>query len=133
MYYDLMGRAPHYITDWTDGEISPEPIFAVAHVLREPDLILSGFLRCCRRSLGRLRPECSWSPGHTALICEETLCAGLRAHIGILAPATYIFFASAIPALTFGEQLAGSVPFSLQNLRLVNMLGLAGLVHDGTL
>jgi hypothetical protein len=38
MYYDLMGRAPHYITDWTDGEISPEPIFAVAHVLREHDL-----------------------------------------------------------------------------------------------
>ena len=31
---------------------------------------------------------------------------GLKAHVQILAPATYIFFASVIPALTFGEQLA---------------------------
>lgn len=31
---------------------------------------------------------------------------GLKAHIHILAPSTYIFFASVIPALTFGEQLA---------------------------
>jgi hypothetical protein len=31
---------------------------------------------------------------------------GFSAHIHILAPSTYIFFASVIPALTFGEQLA---------------------------
>ena len=31
---------------------------------------------------------------------------GFKAHVHILAPSTYIFFASVIPALTFGEQLA---------------------------
>lgn len=40
------------------------------------------------------------------LLCyKQDWTGGIRAGIRILAPTTYIFFASAIPVISFGEQL----------------------------
>ncbi|XP_051123229.1 boron transporter 1-like isoform X2 [Andrographis paniculata] len=54
---------------------------------------------------------------------------GLRAGIRILAPTTYIFFASAIPVISFGEQLERNTNGALTAVQTLASTALCGVIH----
>ncbi|KAK6924847.1 Bicarbonate transporter-like, transmembrane domain [Dillenia turbinata] len=54
------------------------------------------------------------------------ICAGIR----ILAPTTYIFFASAIPVISFGEQLERNTEGSLTAVQTLASTSLCGVIHS---
>ncbi|XP_022720873.1 boron transporter 4-like [Durio zibethinus] len=53
---------------------------------------------------------------------------GLRS--GILAPTTYIFFASALPVIAFGEQLSRDTDGSLSTVETLASTALCGIIHS---
>lgn len=55
---------------------------------------------------------------------------GFRAGIRILAPTTYIFFASAIPVISFGEQLERSTGGVLTAVQTLASTALCGIIHS---
>ena len=55
---------------------------------------------------------------------------GFKAHVHILAPATYIFFASAIPALTFGEQLADITDGQVNGVHVLISTAMCGVIQS---
>ncbi|XP_010533486.1 PREDICTED: boron transporter 1-like [Tarenaya hassleriana] len=55
---------------------------------------------------------------------------GLHAGIRILAPTTYIFFASAMPVISFGEQLERSTEGALTAVQTLASTSLCGIVHS---
>nr|KJB39178.1 hypothetical protein B456_007G001500 [Gossypium raimondii]KJB39179.1 hypothetical protein B456_007G001500 [Gossypium raimondii] len=65
------------------------------------------------------------------LLCyKQDWTSGLRAGIRILAPTTYIFFASAIPVISFGEQLERSTDGSLTAVQTLTSTALCGIIHS---
>jgi hypothetical protein len=50
--------------------------------------------------------------------------------VHILAPATYIFFASAIPALTFGEQLADITDGQVNGVHVLISTAMCGVIQS---
>ncbi|KAM1714560.1 hypothetical protein FF2_024789 [Malus domestica] len=55
---------------------------------------------------------------------------GFRAGIGILAPTTYIFFASALPVITFGEQLSTETDGILCTVETLASTAICGIIHS---
>ncbi|XP_030973115.1 boron transporter 4-like isoform X2 [Quercus lobata] len=55
--------------------------------------------------------------------------SGLRSGIGILAPTTYIFFASALPVIAFGEQLSRDTDGSLSTVDTLASTAICGIIH----
>ncbi|XVF28151.1 hypothetical protein REPUB_Repub15cG0004300 [Reevesia pubescens] len=55
---------------------------------------------------------------------------GLRAGFRILAPTTYIFFASAIPVISFGEQLERETDGVLTAVQTLASTALCGIIHS---
>ncbi|XP_030549462.1 boron transporter 1-like [Rhodamnia argentea] len=55
---------------------------------------------------------------------------GFRAGIRILAPTTYIFFASAIPVISFGEQLERNTEGVLTAVQTLASTALCGIIHS---
>lgn len=55
---------------------------------------------------------------------------GFRAGIRILAPTTYIFFASAIPVISFGEQLERNTDGVLTAVQTLASTALCGIIHS---
>ncbi|KAD4385808.1 hypothetical protein E3N88_25977 [Mikania micrantha] len=55
---------------------------------------------------------------------------GIRAGFRILAPTTYIFFASAIPVISFGEQLERDTEGSLTAVQTLASTALCGIIHS---
>ncbi|XP_052885379.1 boron transporter 4-like isoform X3 [Gossypium arboreum] len=55
---------------------------------------------------------------------------GLRSGLGILAPTTYIFFASALPVIAFGEQLSRDTDGSLSTVETLASTALCGILHS---
>ncbi|XP_031282268.1 boron transporter 4-like [Pistacia vera] len=55
---------------------------------------------------------------------------GIRAGLGILAPTTYIFFASALPVIAFGEQLSRDTDGSLSTVETLASTALCGIIHS---
>ncbi|CAK9311208.1 unnamed protein product [Citrullus colocynthis] len=55
---------------------------------------------------------------------------GLRSGIGILAPTTYIFFASALPVIAFGEQLSRNTDGSLSTVETLASTAICGILHS---
>ncbi|XP_022760747.1 probable boron transporter 2 isoform X2 [Durio zibethinus] len=55
---------------------------------------------------------------------------GLRAGFRILAPTTYIFFASAIPVISFGEQLERDTDGVLTAVQTLASTALCGIIHS---
>ncbi|XP_078431042.1 boron transporter 1-like [Wolffia australiana] len=55
---------------------------------------------------------------------------GFKAGYRILAPTTYIFFASAIPVISFGEQLERSTEGSLTAVQTLASTALCGIIHS---
>ncbi|KAL3628832.1 putative boron transporter 2 [Castilleja foliolosa] len=65
------------------------------------------------------------------LLCyKEDWSSGLRAGIRILAPTTYIFFASAIPVISFGEQLERNTNGTITAVQTLASTALCGLIHS---
>ncbi|XP_050233739.1 boron transporter 4-like [Mercurialis annua] len=54
------------------------------------------------------------------------ICSGFR----ILAPTTYIFFASALPVIAFGEQLSRDTDGSLSTVETLASTALCGIIHS---
>ncbi|KAL2332434.1 hypothetical protein Fmac_020015 [Flemingia macrophylla] len=55
---------------------------------------------------------------------------GLHSGIGILAPTTYIFFASALPVIAFGEQLSRDTDGSLSTVETLASTAICGIIHS---
>ncbi|KAJ9179087.1 hypothetical protein P3X46_010911 [Hevea brasiliensis] len=55
---------------------------------------------------------------------------GVRSGLGILAPTTYIFFASALPVIAFGEQLNRDTDGSLSTVETLASTALCGIIHS---
>ncbi|CAI9757443.1 unnamed protein product [Fraxinus pennsylvanica] len=65
------------------------------------------------------------------LLCyKQDWSGGLRAGIRILAPTTYIFFASAIPVISFGEQLERNTNGTLTAVQTLASTALCGVIHS---
>ncbi|XP_059280844.1 probable boron transporter 2 isoform X1 [Lycium ferocissimum] len=65
------------------------------------------------------------------LMCfKQDWTSGLRAGFRILAPTTYIFFASAIPVISFGEQLERSTDGSITAVQTLASTALCGIMHS---
>uniref|UniRef100_A0A5B6ZYT8 Putative boron transporter 2 n=2 Tax=Davidia involucrata TaxID=16924 RepID=A0A5B6ZYT8_DAVIN len=65
------------------------------------------------------------------LLCyKQDWTGGFRAGIRILAPTTYIFFASAIPVISFGEQLERSTDGTLTAVQTLASTALCGIIHS---
>ncbi|KAL3824839.1 hypothetical protein ACJIZ3_020868 [Penstemon smallii] len=65
------------------------------------------------------------------LLCyKQDWSGGLRSGIRILAPTTYIFFASAIPVISFGEQLERNTDGTLTAVQTLVSTALCGVIHS---
>ncbi|XP_059642713.1 boron transporter 1-like [Cornus florida] len=65
------------------------------------------------------------------LMCyKQDWTGGLRAGFRILAPTTYIFFASAIPVISFGEQLERNTDGLITAVQTLASTALCGIIHS---
>ncbi|XVE54967.1 hypothetical protein DITRI_Ditri03aG0123600 [Diplodiscus trichospermus] len=65
------------------------------------------------------------------LLCyKQDWTGGFRAGIRILAPTTYIFFASAIPVISFGEQLERNTDGCLTAVQTLASTAICGIIHS---
>ncbi|XP_068641346.1 probable boron transporter 2 [Aristolochia californica] len=65
------------------------------------------------------------------LLCyKQDWTGGFRAGFRILAPTTYIFFASAIPVISFGEQLERNTNGTLTAVQTLASTSLCGIIHS---
>ncbi|KAF5455445.1 hypothetical protein F2P56_025018 [Juglans regia] len=65
------------------------------------------------------------------LMCyKQDWTGGFRAGFRILAPTTYIFFASAIPVISFGEQLERNTEGVLTAVQTLASTALCGIIHS---
>lgn len=68
---------------------------------------------------------------HGRLLCyKQDWTGGFRAGFRILAPATYIFFASAIPVISFGEQLERNTEGVLTAVQTLASTAVCGIIHS---
>ncbi|XP_023729443.1 boron transporter 4 [Lactuca sativa] len=65
-----------------------------------------------------------------ALCYKQDWNAGIRSGIGILAPTTYMFFASALPVIAFGEQLNRDTDGRLSTVETLISTAMCGLIHS---
>ncbi|KVH98012.1 Bicarbonate transporter, C-terminal [Cynara cardunculus var. scolymus] len=65
-----------------------------------------------------------------ALCYKQDWVAGIRSGIGILAPTAYIFFASALPVIAFGEQLSRDTDGSLSTVETLASTAICGIIHS---
>ncbi|KAK4482131.1 hypothetical protein RD792_009271 [Penstemon davidsonii] len=65
------------------------------------------------------------------LLCyKQDWTGGIKAGFRILAPTTYIFFASAIPVISFGEQLERSTEGVLTAVQTLASTAVCGIIHS---
>ncbi|XP_058074584.1 boron transporter 4-like [Magnolia sinica] len=64
-----------------------------------------------------------------ALCYKQDWIGGLRSGFGILAPTTYIFFASALPVIAFGEQLSRETDGALSTVETLVSTAICGVIH----
>ncbi|KAK9119737.1 hypothetical protein Scep_017830 [Stephania cephalantha] len=65
------------------------------------------------------------------LLCyKQDWTSGFKAGFRILAPTTYIFFASAIPVISFGEQLERNTNGSLTAVQTLASTSICGIIHS---
>ncbi|KAJ0106718.1 hypothetical protein Patl1_18046 [Pistacia atlantica] len=65
------------------------------------------------------------------IVCyKQDWTGGFRAGFRILAPTTYIFFASAIPVISFGEQLERNTNGTLTAVQTLASTALCGIIHS---
>ncbi|CAL5194555.1 unnamed protein product [Lathyrus oleraceus] len=65
------------------------------------------------------------------LMCyKQDWTSGIKAGVRILAPTTYIFFASAIPVISFGEQLERNTEGVLTAVQTLVSTSICGIIHS---
>ncbi|KAI3842854.1 hypothetical protein MKX03_008644 [Papaver bracteatum] len=65
------------------------------------------------------------------LLCyQEDWTSGFKVGLRILAPTTYIFFASAIPVISFGEQLERNTNGSITAVQTLASTAVCGIIHS---
>ncbi|KAI3931323.1 hypothetical protein MKX01_040240 [Papaver californicum] len=65
------------------------------------------------------------------LLCyKEDWTSGFKVGLRILAPTTYIFFASAIPVISFGEQLERNTNGSITAVQTLASTAVCGIIHS---
>ncbi|XP_016437653.1 boron transporter 1 isoform X2 [Nicotiana tabacum] len=65
------------------------------------------------------------------LLCyKQDWTSGIKAGFRILAPTTYIFFASAIPVISFGEQLERNTDGTLTAVQTLASTAICGIIHS---
>ncbi|OVA20738.1 Bicarbonate transporter [Macleaya cordata] len=65
------------------------------------------------------------------LLCyKQDWTSGFKAGFRILAPTTYIFFASAIPVISFGEQLERNTNGSITAVQTLASTAICGIIHS---
>ncbi|KAK9104442.1 hypothetical protein Scep_021286 [Stephania cephalantha] len=64
------------------------------------------------------------------LCYKQDWTSGFRAGLRILAPTTFIFFASAIPVISFGEQLERNTDGSITAVQTLASTSLCGIIHS---
>ncbi|KAI4336151.1 hypothetical protein L6164_014716 [Bauhinia variegata] len=65
------------------------------------------------------------------ILCyRQDWASGFQAGMRILAPTTYIFFASAIPVISFGEQLERNTDGTLTAVQTLASTALCGIIHS---
>ncbi|CAH9079022.1 unnamed protein product [Cuscuta europaea] len=68
---------------------------------------------------------------HGRLLCyKQDWSSGFSAGLRILAPTTYIFFASAIPVISFGEQLERNTEGVLTAVQTLASTAICGMIHS---
>ncbi|KAM7495772.1 hypothetical protein LguiA_020186 [Lonicera macranthoides] len=68
---------------------------------------------------------------HGRLLCyKQDWTGGFKAGFRILAPTTYIFFASAIPVISFGEQLERNTEGLLTAVQTLASTAVCGIIHS---
>ncbi|KAF8011686.1 hypothetical protein BT93_J2079 [Corymbia citriodora subsp. variegata] len=65
-----------------------------------------------------------------ALCYKQDWTNGLRSGISILAPTAYIFFASALPVIAFGEQLSRETEGILSTVETLASTAICGIIHS---
>ncbi|KAH9666495.1 Boron transporter 4 [Citrus sinensis] len=65
-----------------------------------------------------------------ALYYKQDWISCIRSGFGMMAPTTYIFFASALPVIAFGEQPAKDTDGSLSTVETLSSTALCGIVHS---
>ncbi|KAL5156542.1 Boron transporter 4 [Glycine soja] len=65
-----------------------------------------------------------------AVYYKDDWTSGLYSGTGILAPTTYIFFASALPVIAFGEQLSRDTDGSLSTVETLASTAICGIIHS---
>ncbi|GAY60061.1 hypothetical protein CUMW_199190 [Citrus unshiu] len=65
-----------------------------------------------------------------ALYYKQDWISGICSGFGMMAPTTYIFFASALPVIAFGEQPAKDTDGSLSTVETLSSTALCGIVHS---
>ncbi|KAH7547356.1 boron transporter 4 [Ziziphus jujuba] len=65
-----------------------------------------------------------------ALCYKQDWTCGIRSGLGILAPTAYIFFASALPVIAFGEQLSRDTDGSLSTVETLVSTAICGIIHS---
>ncbi|KAF1883151.1 hypothetical protein Lal_00003334 [Lupinus albus] len=61
---------------------------------------------------------------------KEDWTSALSSGFGILAPTTYIFFASALPVIAFGAQLSRETDGSLSTVETLASTAICGIIHS---
>ncbi|KAL3824320.1 hypothetical protein ACJIZ3_020349 [Penstemon smallii] len=64
--------------------------------------------------------------GRLSCYKQDWICSG----IGILAPTTYIFFASALPVIAFGEQISRETDGRLSTVETLASTAICGIIHS---
>ncbi|CAN4113368.1 unnamed protein product [Withania somnifera] len=68
---------------------------------------------------------------HGRLLCyKQDWTSGIKAGFRILAPTTYIFFASAVPVISFGEQLERNTDGVLTAVQTLASTAVCGIIHS---
>ncbi|KAM7253817.1 hypothetical protein ACFE04_031499 [Oxalis oulophora] len=65
-----------------------------------------------------------------ALCYKQDWIAGIRSGFGIWAPTAYIFFASALPVIAFGQQLSRDTDGSLSVVETLASTAICGIIHS---
>ncbi|XP_020961325.1 putative boron transporter 5 [Arachis ipaensis] len=56
--------------------------------------------------------------------------SAIHSRFGILAPTTYIFFASALSVIAFGEQISRDTDGSLSTVETLASIAISGIIHS---
>ncbi|KAI9110219.1 hypothetical protein K1719_018661 [Acacia pycnantha] len=61
---------------------------------------------------------------------KEDWISGISSGIGILAPTTYMFFASALPVIAFGEQIDRDTDGVFSSVETLSSTAICGIIHS---